>query len=137
MAFPGLTLDPFHHQEGYAVLVKADRVDWHDVRVVEEGRDHRLADEPLLENWIVAVLCPEPLHGDFALEGPLPREIDDSHPAFTEGITDPQVRSEGVWKIQKTGYERTYEEIQMRDQTPGLRMTASRWQGDGSSELDV
>jgi SnoaL-like domain len=40
------------------------------------------------------------------------------------------------WKISRTGYKRTYEEIQPRD-TPGLKLTASWWSTGGVSELDA
>ena len=45
--------------------------------------------------------------------------------------------ADGQWRIAKTGYERTYEEIYPRKNVEGLKLTASRWQGDGTSELDV
>ena len=40
------------------------------------------------------------------------------------------------WKISRTGYKRTYEEIQPRD-LPGLRLTASWWSTGGVSALDA
>jgi hypothetical protein len=40
------------------------------------------------------------------------------------------------WKISRTGYKRTYEEVQGRD-VPGLRLTASWWTTGGVSELDA
>jgi hypothetical protein len=51
---------------------------------------------------------------------------------------DEYVRGEdGRWRISRTGYQRTYEEMYPRKEFPGLKLTASRWQGDGSSEIDV
>lgn len=48
-----------------------------------------------------------------------------------------EYRQEGDdWKISRTGYKRTYEEIQPRD-VPGLRLTASWWTTGGMSELDA
>ena len=44
---------------------------------------------------------------------------------------------DGAWRIAHTGYQRTYEEIYPRGSIEGLKLTASRWQGDGRSELDV
>jgi hypothetical protein len=41
-----------------------------------------------------------------------------------------------AWKISRTGYKRTYEEVQGRD-VPGLRLTASWWTTGGVSELDA
>ena len=40
---------------------------------------------------------------------------------------DEYVKEGGVWKIQHTGYERTYEEVQSRKDVPGLKLTASCW----------
>lgn len=45
-------------------------------------------------------------------------------------------KDDGRWRITSTGYKRTYEEIQTRDQ-PGLRLTASWWSTGGMSELDA
>ena len=51
---------------------------------------------------------------------------------------DEYVRGDdGVWRISKTGYRRTYEEMYPRKSVDGLKVSASRWQGDGSSEIDV
>jgi hypothetical protein len=43
---------------------------------------------------------------------------------------DEYVKQDGVWKIQHTGYQRTYEEMQSRKDVPGLKLTASRWDPD-------
>ena len=43
---------------------------------------------------------------------------------------DEYVKEDGVWKIQHTGYERIYEEVQSRKGVPGLQLTASRWDPD-------
>jgi len=51
--------------------------------------------------------------------------------------TDEYVKQDGVWRISKTGYKRTYEEIQPRAEVPGLRLTASWWATDGRSELEA
>ncbi len=50
---------------------------------------------------------------------------------------DEYEKVDGSWKIKSTGYERTFEEMQARDDVPGLHLTASCWQGDGRSEIDV
>jgi hypothetical protein len=44
---------------------------------------------------------------------------------------------DGEWQIARTGYKRTYEEIQSRADVPGLRLTASWWTTGGMSELDA
>jgi len=41
---------------------------------------------------------------------------------------------DGVWRISKTGYERTYEEMIPRKSIEGLTLTESRWQGKGGSK---
>lgn len=41
----------------------------------------------------------------------------------------------GVWRISRTGYKRTYEELQPRSSIEGMRLTASWWSTDGRSEL--
>ncbi len=42
---------------------------------------------------------------------------------------------DGEWRIARTGYKRTFEEIQPRVSTEGLRLTASWWATGGVSEL--
>jgi hypothetical protein len=49
--------------------------------------------------------------------------------------TDDYVKEDGVWRIQHTGYKRTYEEIQPRKDVAGLKLTASWWGTGGKSEL--
>lgn len=41
------------------------------------------------------------------------------------------------WKIARTGYKRTYEEIQPRAEMPGLKLTASWWTTGGVSSIDA
>jgi bile-acid 7alpha-dehydratase len=48
---------------------------------------------------------------------------------------DEYVKQGGAWRISRTGYKRTYEEIQSRKDVPGLRLTASWWGTGGRSEL--
>jgi hypothetical protein len=48
---------------------------------------------------------------------------------------DEYVKEAGRWKIRRTGYKRTYEEIQSRKDVPGLKLTASWWGTGGRSEL--
>lgn len=49
--------------------------------------------------------------------------------------TDEYLRADGVWLIRRTGYERTFEEIQPRDGTSPPVLTASFWGTGGRSEL--
>jgi hypothetical protein len=49
--------------------------------------------------------------------------------------SDEYVKVDGEWKIARTGYKRTYEELQSRAEQPGLRLTASWWSTGGRSEL--
>ena len=51
--------------------------------------------------------------------------------------TDEYRKVDGEWKISRTGYKRTYEEIQPRANVEGLKLTASWWTTDGQSELPV
>ena len=44
---------------------------------------------------------------------------------------------DGVWRICRTGYKRTYEEIFPRGDFAGLKLTASWWGTGGRSELDA
>ena len=48
---------------------------------------------------------------------------------------DHYVKQDGVWRIQKTGYKRIYEEIQPRGNVEGLQLTASWWATGGRSSL--
>lgn len=41
---------------------------------------------------------------------------------------DEYVKTSAGWKIQHTGYQRVYEEVESRGDTPSLRLTANRWQ---------
>jgi len=50
---------------------------------------------------------------------------------------DEYVKVDGQWKIARTGYKRTYEEMQPRGDVAGLRLTASWWSTGGMSEIDV
>ncbi|MDX1385028.1 MAG: hypothetical protein R3190_15345, partial [Thermoanaerobaculia bacterium] len=50
---------------------------------------------------------------------------------------DEYVKQGADWRIQHTGYKRTYEEIQSRKDVSGLKLTASWWGTDGQSELAV
>jgi hypothetical protein len=54
--------------------------------------------------------------------------------AFYEDV---YVKTDGRWWIARTGYRRTYEEIQPRNNVEGLRLTASWWTTGGRSELDA
>lgn len=51
--------------------------------------------------------------------------------------TDEYRKVDGDWKISRTGYKRTYEEIQPRGNVAGLKLTASWWTTNGQSELPV
>jgi hypothetical protein len=50
---------------------------------------------------------------------------------------DEYVRKGGVWRIARTTYKRTFEEIFVRASLEGLKLTASWWGTDGRSELDA
>jgi ketosteroid isomerase-like protein len=40
---------------------------------------------------------------------------------------DEYVKTADGWKIRHTGYQRVYEEVESRGDTPSLRLTANRW----------
>lgn len=44
---------------------------------------------------------------------------------------------DGSWRIQHTGYKRTYEEMFARASIEGLRLTAHHWKTNGQSEIDA
>jgi len=43
---------------------------------------------------------------------------------------DEYLKIGGQWKIQSTGYERTFEEIESRKERPGLKLTQQQWAAD-------
>ncbi len=51
--------------------------------------------------------------------------------------TDEYRKVDGEWKISRTGYKRSYEEIQPRGNVAGLKLTASWWGTGGRSELSA
>ena len=46
-------------------------------------------------------------------------------------------KQDGRWKIARTAYRRTYEEIRMRSQPTPPQLTASWWGTDGQSQLPL
>jgi hypothetical protein len=50
---------------------------------------------------------------------------------------DDYVVLDGAWRIARTGYRRTYEELFPRASIDGLRVTASWWATGGRSELEA
>lgn len=54
--------------------------------------------------------------------------------AFYEDI---YVKTSEGWKIEHTGYVRTFEEVHARKSIPGLKLTASEWSSGGQSEIDA
>ena len=51
--------------------------------------------------------------------------------------TDDYVKADGRWRIQRTSYLRSYEEIQMRSQWTPPNLTASFWDTGGQSQLPL
>jgi len=45
--------------------------------------------------------------------------------------------ADGQWRIQHTGYSRTWEEMFPRASLAGLKLTASLWETGGRSKIDV
>ncbi|MCP4035423.1 MAG: nuclear transport factor 2 family protein [bacterium] len=50
---------------------------------------------------------------------------------------DRYAKEDGEWKIEHTGYTRTFEQMQSRKDVPGLKLTASEWSTGGQSEIDA
>ncbi len=50
---------------------------------------------------------------------------------------DEYAKQDGVWRICHTGYRRLYEEMESRKDKPELKLTASWWQSDGQSDINV
>jgi hypothetical protein len=51
--------------------------------------------------------------------------------------TDEYVKEAGAWRISRTSYRRTFEEIRMRSQPTPPQLTASFWETDGRSQLPL
>jgi uncharacterized protein (TIGR02246 family) len=51
--------------------------------------------------------------------------------------TDAYAKVDGAWRIARTSYRRTYEEIQTRSQGGPPQLTASWWETDGRSQLPL
>ena len=50
---------------------------------------------------------------------------------------DRYVKRDGRWLIEHTGYERIFEQIVSRKDTPSLKLTASLWTTGGVSEIEA
>jgi len=59
-------------------------------------------------------------------------EITISGAAFYD---DRYVKREGRWWIEHIGYERIFEQMESRKDTPSLRLTASMWTTGGASDI--
>ena len=51
--------------------------------------------------------------------------------------TDEYVKLDGAWRIRRTAYKRTFEEVWPRNQPGPHRLTASWWDTDGQSQLPI
>ncbi|MEW6270867.1 MAG: nuclear transport factor 2 family protein [Thermodesulfobacteriota bacterium] len=51
--------------------------------------------------------------------------------------TDDYVKQGGSWRIKRTAYKRTYEEVWKRSQPAPLTLTASWWDTGGQSQLPI
>jgi uncharacterized protein (TIGR02246 family) len=51
--------------------------------------------------------------------------------------TDAYAKADGRWRIARTSYLRTYEEIQMRSHPSPPQLTASWWETNGQSQLPL
>ena len=90
-----LAFDEFHHEEGLA-LVFADEVDLDDVRVIERSHAARLAQEALLDPFIVGQGIGQHLDRDVAIQGRFVALVDHTHAAaaeFGDDVVMAQTRS--------------------------------------------
>ncbi len=88
-------LDDAHHDEQHAVLF-AGIEDGNDVRVVDRGRDPRLAPETLAEAFLPGVLGEDELEGHGALERELLGPVHDPHVARADHLLDAASREHGA-----------------------------------------
>ena len=50
---------------------------------------------------------------------------------------DRYVKRDGHWLIEHTGYDRIFEQMVSRADTPSLKLTASMWTSGGASEIEA
>ncbi|MFL6239474.1 MAG: nuclear transport factor 2 family protein [Actinomycetes bacterium] len=85
----------------------------------------------------IDVIGPTTAVGVWALEDTV---VHGEHNITIQGAAfyeDEYVRDDDGWRIARTGYRRTYEEIFPRSSVEGLRLTASWWSTGGRSDLDA
>ena len=82
-----LTGDELHDDERPAVQI-ADVVDGHDIRMVEQGSQPGFAREPLGRDVVRRQLVGHELDGDEPAQPRIPRLVDLSHAAGSEGADD-------------------------------------------------
>jgi hypothetical protein len=90
-------LDVAHHQVEVAALL-ARRVHRDHVRVVDRGRDARLALEALAKPGVARPLRRDQLDRDRPAERQLRRAVDDAHTAAPGDRLDAAARELGAWK---------------------------------------
>ena len=88
-----LTLHVLHGEERHAVGL-VDRVDLHDVRVVQGGHRHRLALEASETRLVPGQRVGQELDGDRPVEGRVDRLPDDTHPAGPDLLDESIVRDD-------------------------------------------
>jgi hypothetical protein len=85
----------------------------------------------------IDLTSPTTARGTWALEDVV---IDASRDFSLRGAafyTDEYVKQDGRWKIKRTSYKRTYEEVWKRSQVSPQTLTASWWDTGGQSQLPV
>jgi hypothetical protein len=85
----------------------------------------------------IDLLSPTTATGSWALEDTV---VHDEYGVTIQGAAfyvDEYVLDEGEWRIRRTGYKRTYEELFPRASIEGLTLTASWWATGGQSQIDA
>jgi bile-acid 7alpha-dehydratase len=80
---------------------------------------------------------PDTARGTWALEDTV---VETGYGITIQGAAfyeDEYRKVDGEWRIARTGYKRTYEELLPRASIEGLRLTASWWGTGGASELEA
>ena len=85
----------------------------------------------------ILLVSPTTATGTWALDDVVIHEEFDITIRGAAWYSDEYVKIDDDWKIRRTGYKRTYEELFPRASIQGLTLTASWWGTDGRSQIDA